>query len=365
MNIARLFRHRAFRQLGGLLLLLTLASMELWAKSAAPNVAVTHAEQIPLIEEVPLTGSVVAPHRAKLSTEVSGIVETIAVEVGDRVAEGDEILQLNADLAKHSLGAAKAATDQAIQELEDAKRRLKEARSLAERHNVSASEIESLSAEVRIDSAGLQRVQAEQQREASLLERHRLSAPFAGVVSSRSVERGEWVQPGDPVVELVADQRLRIDFQVPQAVFAKLSHAQNISVTLDALPNQLHTGVIDSVIPVTDPATRTFTIRVALQDQVRMTAGMSASAMLRLQSGALGVVVPRDALLRYPDGRTTVWVTERDGEQVKVAERQVRTGLSFDGKVALENGLAAGEEVVVRGNEALREGQGVVIVDGD
>ena len=202
-----------------------------YAQQSGPLVLVDSAEEVALIEEVPIAGSVISARIAKLSTEVSGIVESMAIEIGDQVRAGDEILQLNSELDTLSLAAARAATEQAIQELEDAKRRLADAKTLAKRHSVSANEIESLAAEVRIDSAGVKRFRAEQQRQMARLQRHKITAPFAGVISRRLVEQGEWIQPGNPVVELIATEGLRIEFQVPQSVYAKLDQATNIRIS--------------------------------------------------------------------------------------------------------------------------------------
>lgn len=333
-----------------------------FGQQSGPMVLVDLAEEVTLIEEVSVTGSVISTRIAKLSTEVSGIVESMAIEMGDQVRAGDEILQLNSELDKLSLAAARAATERAIQELEDAKRRLDDAKTLAKRHSVSANEIESLAAEVRIDGAGVKRFRAEQQRQAAQLKRHKLMAPFAGVISRRLVEQGEWIQPGDAVAELIATEGLRIDFQVPQSVYAKLDKATKILISLDALPGRTFDGVIESIIPVTDPGTRTFLIRTALDDlQVKLAPGMSASAVLRLNTGTRGVVVHRDALIRYPDGRVTVWVVNQEGDRATVSELQVKTGLSFNGKVAIISGLAADTTVVVQGNEALRDRQSVSI----
>ena len=92
---------------------------------------------------------------------------------------------------------------------------------------------------------------------------------------------------------------------------------------------------------------------------------MSASAILQLDSGARGVVVPRDAIIRYPDGRVTVWIAEADGDKTRVRELRVQTGLGFEGRVAITQGLEAGALVVVRGNESLYEGQTVILREGD
>jgi RND family efflux transporter MFP subunit len=189
------------------------------AQQNAPTVVVSRAEQSALIEEVPLTGTVVSPRIAELSTEVSGIVAEIAVELGDRVDAGQQILRLNSELEALTLEAARASTEQARHELADARRRLAEARKLGEIQSISAAE--SIAAEVQIDVASLRRAQAEEKREIARLERHRLSAPFAGVISRKLVEQGEWIQPGQAVVELVALDDLRIDFQAPQSRLAR------------------------------------------------------------------------------------------------------------------------------------------------
>jgi hypothetical protein len=106
-------------------------------------------------------------------------------------------------------------------------------------------------------------------------------------------------------------------------------------------------------------------MRVLLDEtDVTVTPGMSARGTLRLNTGTRDVVVSRDATIRYPDGRVVVWVVEGEGETAEVTERRIETGLAFDGRVQVREGLEAGERVVVRGNEALREGQSVRITDG-
>jgi len=345
-----------------ILVLIATYGIPAFSQQRAPAVIVGMAKQISLIEEVPLSGTVASKRIAKLSTEVSGLVESMNVDIGDTVQAGDEILRLNSELEALSLTAAQAATKQAIEELKDAKRRLADAKALAKRHTVSVNEQKSLAAEVRIDSAGVERLKAAQQRQAAQLRRYKLNAPFAGVISRKLAEQGEWLKPGDQVVELIATTDLVVELKAPQAVYGKLEQTTNILIRLDAMPGQAYEARLDTVIPISDPATRTFMIRAVLNDSsIKLAPGMSASAVLRLNTGSQGVVVDRDALLRYPDGRITVWVVKGEGDQTTVSEQQVKTGLSFNGKVAIRSGLAPNTLVVVRGNEALREGQKVTI----
>jgi len=128
-------------------------------------------------------------------------------------------------------------------------------------------------------------------------------------------------------------------------------------------------GHIDTIVPVKSPSARTFLVRV-LADAVEadrpleITPGMSARGRLNVDTGRRAIVVPRDALLRFPDGRVTVWVVDTAGELPVVREQSVGTGLEFDEVVEVLSGLTEGDSVVTRGNETLREGQAVTILDG-
>jgi RND family efflux transporter MFP subunit len=332
------------------------------APPTAPPVVVASAERQAVTEEVPITGTVTAPRMARLSPEVPGLVAQVLVEAGDRVERGTPLLRLEDTLARLELEAATAATEQAREELNDARRRLADAERLVQSRGIAETELEARRSEVRADAATLRLRQAEQRREVERLRRHELTAPFAGVISRKLTEAGEWVAPGDEVLELMADTGLRIEFQVPQGYFPRISEDSSVEIRLDALPDQQVQARIGEIVPVSDLSARTFLVRVYPQRQgLPLTPGMSASGILRLGAGRQGVVVSRDALLRHPDGRITVWVVEGAGASVTVSERQVQTGLTFDGRVVIRSGLDADTRVVVEGNEALQQGQRVSV----
>ncbi|NIR29559.1 MAG: efflux RND transporter periplasmic adaptor subunit [Gammaproteobacteria bacterium] len=326
----------------------------------APPVDVAVAERAEIIEELPLTGTLTAPRTARLSPEVDGRVAAIAVDAGDRVESGDTLLALDDELAHLELEQADAAVREAEAELADARRRLREARDLIERQSIPQTEVETREAQVQRMVAVVARRKAERAYEKARVERHTLEAPFAGVIARRLTDLGEWVEPGTAVLELVAVDRLRLDLQVPQSYFGRVDRETPVAVRLDALPDRTLEATINEIVPVSDPSARTFLARVGLDNAPgRMTPGMSARATLRIDTGRTSVVVPRDALIRYPDGRVTVWVAGHNSETHTVSEQRVQTGLTFAGRVEIIAGLEAGTPVVVRGNENLREGQQV------
>lgn len=340
------------------------ASTALPAPAQIPLIVVDTAEKSAVIKQVPLTGTVTSLTVAHLSSEVSGQVESVEVDVGDHVKKGDVLLQMDREIEELTLQAARAATEEARAQLADAKRRYESAKRLRKQNNISVDELENRKAQVNIAQAALQRQLAEQQRRQALVKRYTVRARFPGVISERVAEVGEWIEPGTPIMTLVAIDKLRVDFQVPQEFYPHINDDSEVSVTLDAIPGNKFAADIDAVVPVSDPSARTFLMRVLVNEKdVSMTPGMSAHGTLRLNTGRRGVVVSRDAILRYPDGRVTVWVVNQGTETTTVSEQPVKVGHSFDGKVAITEGLTSGAMVVVQGNESLQEGQTVLVQD--
>jgi RND family efflux transporter MFP subunit len=344
---------------------LFLAGNAFAAGDRSPLVAVSAALTDTVIKQVPLTGTVTSARVARLSTEVSGRVETVKVEVGDTVETGTVLIELDRQIEQLTLQALGAAVAQSEAELADARRRYQDAQRLRQQKSISENELRLLEAEVEVDTATLRQKQAEQRRQQARVDRHTLRAPFGGAISERLTETGEWIEPGTPALTLVAVDDLRIEFRVPQEFYNRIDSNGAVGVTLDALPERKFQGRIDAIVPVSDASARTFLIHVKVDaGEARLTPGMSVHGQLRLSTGREGVVVSRDAILRYPDGRVTVWVINPDSEPPTVSEKRVVTGHSFGGLITIREGLQAGEVVVVRGNESLQEGQQVRIQRG-
>lgn len=358
--MAQPLRPRLSRTSSALLLLLALLPGGHALAQQAPPVVVAQASSDTIVRQVELTGSLSSPRWARLAPEVSGRVTQIDAEAGDRVAAGDELLRVDPALSRIELRAAKAAHREAEAELADARRRLREGEDLAARDSISKSELESRRAQVQRLEAVVARRAAERDLQAEMLERHTLQAPFAGVINRRMIDLGERGDPDSPVFELVAIERLRIDLEVPQRYYGEVEPGTRVSIRVDARPDQAIDSHVENTIPVNDPESRTFRARVELDNEdLRLTPGMSARATLRMDTGRTGVVIPQDALIRYPDGRTVVWIVEGEGNTRTVREQRIHTGLRFDGRIAVREGLAAGTTIVTEGNEALQDGQEV------
>jgi RND family efflux transporter MFP subunit len=317
-----------------------------------------------IAEVIRLSGTVIALNDAELSVSTSGLVVELKVDAGDRVERGQELLTLDEELARYQYNSARAALTRAQHALDDARRRHEEAKVLAPQRSIAESVVKDLAAEVLEDEAALEEARANAGYRKGVLERHRLLAPFTGVISSRSVELGEWVTPGQAVLRLVSTDNLRLDFQVPEDYLGQVEAGALVDYSLGAQQGRVYRGTVRAAVPVTEQTLRTFLLRVQPQEQPEgMRPGMSAQVQAKINVGRTGVAVPRDAVLRYADGRVVVWVVEESTGRQIATERIIEAGLSFNGLVEVQQGLRKGEMVVIRGNESLRNGQAVSVTE--
>lgn len=337
------------------------------AQDGGALVEVAPAEKRAILNIVRVSGTVVAPRTSRVSTALGGLVQEVAVELGARVQAGDRLVRLDDALARHDIARARAAVAEAEADLADARRRVQRAERLARTNNIPESELDTRRAQAERAAASVDRLQAETAAARERLDRHTIDAPVTGVVSDRASEPGEWVSPGDILIVVSAVDRLYVDLAVPQAVYPELADGAPIYLSFEALPGRSVPAEIEARVPVSDSTQRTFTLRVRPDagEALPLTPGMSAQATIELATGEREVAVPRGAVVRYPDGRTTVWRLDDSGAQLRAQEVQVTLGRTFSGYVQVKSGVEAGQRVVTRGNETLRPGQAVRLTGSD
>ncbi|WP_290889990.1 efflux RND transporter periplasmic adaptor subunit [Arenimonas sp.] len=311
-------------------------------------------------EQFQLTGTLTADRAAALSPRVDGLVRETRVDAGARVKQGQVLVQLDDAVARHALARSRAQSAEAAASAAEAGRLLAEGRRLAADKFIPSSQVGTLEARLQQAQAALASARAAEREQQELVNRHAIPAPFAGVVAARHAEPGEWVQRGDNVLDLVATDRVRLDVQVPQERYAALAGEAKVEVMPDALDGVALPARIEARVPVTDPTARTFLLRLRVDDpDGRLLPGTSARARVSLPATEPALAVPRDALLRQPDGGYSLFVALQEGDGWIARQRTVKVLRDRGSLVAIAEGLEAGERVVVRGNEALRDGQPV------
>ena len=307
-------------------------------------------------------GTVRAAARAELAAGADGEVTEVAVSEGDHVGRGQVLVRIDPRLARAELRAAQAATQAATTDQEQAARDA-ERFSMAGNRIASALEIERAGSSARALEAVQQSRAADVSRARASLSRHTVTAPFDGVVASRRVDPGDWVSPGTPAVELVADSTLEIFVRVEPDLLADVEVGAAATLVRGAREVAAR---VEGVVRALDPETRTAQLRLLLTEDAPpwLLAGATVDVVFEIRHEGEGVLVPRDALVEGI-AQTRVVLLE-DGQAKPIDVEVLERGLT-EARVRSQGQtpLPAGTRVVTRGNERLRPGQTVQVVEAE
>ncbi len=302
-------------------------------------------------------GDVEALQQAELAAGASGEVRKVTVRVGDRVERGDLLVEVDPSLAAARVRAAAASKEAAAAQLERA-RRDAERLSTAGPDIAAAAEIEQATQESKRAAAERQRVKAAEAEARAQLGRHRVRAPFEGVVAERNVDPGDWVDPGVTVIELVDDRGVEVLVSVPLEVSRFLAAGDKAELLLGA---QSTTATIVGIVPALDEESRTIRVRLTPDETTSwLLPGAAVEAVLTVERSEPGaVVVPRDAIV-YGIASTQV-VKSVDERAEPVAVEVVASGR--EDVLVRSDRLAPGDVVVTRGNERVFPGQPLIVLE--
>jgi len=346
----------------GLALALLLKPLSAAAQNAAVEVVLPEVTQMGQVIE--LTGTFTPRRIASLSPRISGLVSNVLVDAGDRVETGQVLVELDRELTALAEQQAQAVLKERDAALAEAERLRSEGARLAKQSHLPETEVQARVAAVALAGASRDRAAAELAMAQERLARHTVVAPFAGAIVRKLTEAGEWVETGTAVVELVGADAMWLDVRVPQERWPQLSAAAKIEARADALPTQPLAARLHARVPLHDASTRTFLARMTILDPPQFLApGMSARIRFELPSEGTVLRLPRDALIRYPDGTTTVWILDTQGDAVRARERQVQIGRASGDQIEILSGVQATDRVITRGNEVLAEGEVVRVAE--
>lgn len=336
-------------------------------RKQAVGVDTVHEE--PMSQTIDVLGRLVARQNGPVAARVAERVASVAVQVGDRVKRGDVLAMLSHDrlesereLRDAAVRAAKAAvardraTAAKARQTLDRQDRLKG--STAFRRDLA----DDAQRDVEIAQASLVRAEADLAAAAAQLNLAEIAvadasvrAPYDGVVTVKHTSAGAYVRIGDPVVTLLNDAEIEIEADVPADRLSALPAGTAVEAEV---ANGGHVfAAVRAIVPEENPRTRTRAVRFVIQpDPIAYAIAANQTTTLHIPvGGARNVLtVSKDAIVRSGD-RQSVFVVV-DG---KAVAKSVQLGESLGSRYEVLQGLAAGDVVVVRGNENLRSGQAV------
>lgn len=211
------------------------------------------------------------------------------------------------------------------------------------------------------------------------LEKYTMRSPFAGYVVAEHTEVGAWISQGDIVAEVIEIDPIEVTVNVPELYIAGLQETvagyqergetASADVRVDALGQTPFSAIITSIVPQADLRSRTFPVKVQLANPVQgaghlLKAGMIAHVTVPIGKPQPSTLVPKDALV-LGGISPVICVIETDPKtkQSVVRMAPVELGLSQGKYVQVTGDVKVGQQVVIRGNERLRPGQSVKIID--
>lgn len=297
-------------------------------------------------------GTVYFPEVSSTASEVSGRVLEVGFEEGDTVKTGDKLAELDTSLTRRSLAATRASFEEARATLARAKLDYDRIEELYSTETVSKKEFDDARFLVMEQEKRAESLMAEVSRLELEIDKATIRAPFPGVVMEKHTDRGEWLSPGSPVATVGRNDVVDVIVDVPQDIFLQARPGAEVMVTVTGRQTD---GVITAAIPKGEITTRTFPVKIRVANSLNLAQGMEAS--VRLPSGGQieSVIVPRDAVI-LSQGAPVLFLAENG--QARMVPLTVQAYMKTTAAVS-GPGLAAGADVIVKGQERLRPGQPV------
>lgn len=318
------------------------------------NVTATAAETQDWGVEVSAIGVLEARRGVDINSSVPGLIQQIRFESGQKVTQGQPLLQLDADVERSNLAKAQAS-------LKLAKADLARGESLLTTNNISKATLDQRQSEYDVAAAELASLAAQ-------IDKKTINAPFDGVLGIRKVNVGQYLEAGVAIVNVQDMSVMLVNFSISQRELSDLKVGQKIRMTTDAYPVKEFDGEISAIEPLINQQTGMVEVQGSFDNaDGLLRPGMFAKLAIILPARMEVIVVPQTSISYslYGDYLYVVKNAKSDtGEDIRTVERKiVKTGERRNGFVIVESGIETGEEIVTSGQLKLDNGTRVAVQD--
>ena len=305
---------------------------------ADPTVSVAQVFVREVPQEAVYTSTVQAYVKNNIAPQMAGRITKINVEIGDFVKEGQVLAEID-----------KAQLLQAQLQLQNQEVELQRLKSLYEEGGLSQSDYDAIQLQYNVLKTQVD----------NLLENTTLRSPINGVVSARNYDVGDMYAMSAPLftVEQIVPVKLLIG--VSETDYSKVKKGDSVTVTADAIPDKTFYGKVNRIYPTVDPATRTFTVEVKIDNAYKtLRPGMFARATVNFGSNN-NVVIPDVAVVKQQgSGERFVYVLNEDNT---VTYKKVVLGRRMGAEYEVLEGLEDGDKIVIGGQIRLKDGVKVIV----
>ncbi len=309
---------------------------------------------------VSFVGWVEPDKRSVIASEVEGIIESFPAKEGRYVNKGDLLAVFNTRTVEIALDQARAGKREAQARYQMAQKNLARFEELQQKGVASLQQYQDALTEKEAWGARIGQLQAQIDSSEYNLAKSKIMAPFSGYVIEEHTEIGEWVVKGGPVVEMIDTESIDINIDMPERYISKIKSGEGVSVDFDALPGMKIGGVITSVVPQAESSTRTFPVKVTVENKEgQIKSGMVSRVSFPIGDPSAVKLVPKDAIVSQNNALFVYVVNEGAAQPLPVS-----TGMAYEDRIEVIGPVEKGMTVVVKGNERLMPNQPVEIING-
>jgi membrane fusion protein (multidrug efflux system) len=308
-----------------------------------------------------VTGVIYYERVSEISTEVAGLVEVVEVNQGDHVTKGDPLVRLNTEILESEMNLTKTRIEQIELRIHNKKKNFKRLERLYKSSGVSEKDYDD--ALYTFQDALKEKQIAQRNLEKLLIQKRRsiISAPFDGIVLSKDVDSGGWVQQGKQLVSIGSSNDLFVRAPIAEKLLQYIEFGEKVEVTINAFSKQIE-GVVSGIDPVADLKTKNIFLKIKIPPMSFVAQNMSANVLVPSSGKRELSVFSRAALIKFK-GKDFVY-SVKEG---KAAILPVHIVAFLGDRVAVDTEyIVPGLPIVVEGNERLRPDQAVVVAgDGN
>ena len=331
-------------------------------QARAPAVALAPVLLQDVTERIEATGQLVARDRAEIAAEVAGRVTEILIDEGEAAETGAVIVKIDPERRELERASARARVAEARAGLVEQRRERGRVRKLHSQNVAAKARLEQAGTDLQLSQARLDAAQAQLGVAERALADASVTAPFTGRIAERYVSAGEYVQVGQRLVELVAQDPIEVEFRVAEKDSGRVALGQEVVVRVAPYPDEIFRARVTVISPVIDERSRTLRVKGRIENSDgRLRPGLFARADLGVNRRSGVRMIPEESVLRRSDGA----VVFRIAEDSRVERRVIATGLYSRGRIEVLEGLAHDDRVVVRGHAALIDGTRVTVRNPD
>lgn len=296
---------------------------------------------VQLPQAITAVGSLRSDEAIILRPEVSGRIQEILFQEGQRVKAGQVLVRLDSSVQRAELEQAKA-------NLSLNKSKHERALDLQKKGFISSQARDEAENNFRVSQAAADLAEAR-------LAKLELKAPFAGIAGLRQVSVGDYVKDGQDLVNIEEVDPLKVDFRVPEIYLRQVAVNQTLQLSLDAFANETFEGKVAAINPLIDTNGRSIVIRALVRNPGgKMRPGMFARVRLIVGGLADSLVVPEQSLVPVGDDLFIFKIADGRAQRVKVEIGQRRNGMA-----EILRGLAKDEVIITAGQQKVRDGSPV------